>query len=184
MTAPVIPEGPEWQGVRDIFETYHLDPKNPVHWATVVKALVKMSKKRAKAGAPKKWNDDRLVHLGVDFARIRHDHPKKSESDLCRLLAKQGKYRDLSWKTLRRKLYDSRNPARNGFLNTMLDDLMAEYEVEGGNTRESLLAWITRGSVYYWEDHLGEIHQTPPEPPPAGMPPDWPGHRAIRLVRK
>src|SRR5882757_3989747 len=91
MTAPVIPEGPEWQDVRDIFETHHLDPNNPAHWALLVKALAEMSEKKDRAGRPKQWEDDRLVHLGADFGRLRHKHPKKSESDICRLLAKEDK---------------------------------------------------------------------------------------------
>ena len=41
----------------------------------------------------------------------------------------------------------------------MLDSLMAEYEVEGGNTRDCLLAWLTTGVTYLWEAELKEYHK-------------------------
>jgi hypothetical protein len=101
--APVIPEGPEGQAVRDAFAAFKLSPDNPHHWWMLLSRFVHASHKRAKAGAPLRWTDDSLLTAAIGFGRIQHRHPTWTESEICRQLAKTPDYKDWDWKTLRRK---------------------------------------------------------------------------------
>jgi hypothetical protein len=121
---------------------------------------------------------ERLAKLASDPARGQDDLPNISDSDTCRALAKHEDYSGLTADTLRRRLQDARDPEYNGFLARLIDEFATEYEVEGGNTREQLRIWLTTGFTYYWEDKAGNLHSTPPEPPPANAPADWPGRGA------
>jgi hypothetical protein len=184
MSAPKIPDGPEWDIVRDAFRGVGLDPNNPEHWPFLLKGYIETVLRRARAGRSREWTDERLTKLASDFARVKHDHAGKSDSDICRTLAKREDDSGWSAPTLRRRLQDARDPECNGFLDRVIEQLAAEYEVEGGNTREQLRVLLTTGYTYFWRDKDGELHSTPPEPPPADAPPDWPGRQAIRLIRK
>jgi hypothetical protein len=184
MSAPKIPDGPEWDIVRDAFRASNLNPSNPEHWPFLLKGYVETVHRRARGGPKRRWTDERYIKLGADFSKVQHRHPGKSDSDICRILAKQDDYSGLSANTLRRKLQDARDPECNGFLDRLIESLAAEYEVEGGNAREQLRAWLTTGFTYFWEDKAGNPHVTPPEPPPPDAPPDWPGRATIRLIKK
>jgi hypothetical protein len=161
-----------------------LDPSNPEHWAFLLKSYIETVYRRARAGRSREWTDERLIKLGADFSRVQHDHPDKSDSDICRILAKREDYSGMTAGTLRRRLQDARDPDYNGFLARLIDQFAAEYDVEGGNAREQLRSWLTTGFTYCWQDKAGNLHSTPPEPPPADAPRDWPGRRAIRLIKK
>jgi hypothetical protein len=153
---PKIPDGPDGRVVRDYFRAMNLDPLQPEHWFALLKALIDQSRNRAKVGAPKKWTTDKLVRLSADFGRIKHDKPKKSDSDICRILARRDLYKKQKWQTLRRVLYEAKNPERNEFLARLLDALMAQYK----NPREELLAFLTGGidgTLDVYEDDEGNI---------------------------
>ena len=109
MSAPKIPDGPEWDDVRDAFRMASrelerdLDPSKPEHWLLVVKFCqisIKAYHKTARAlaeeyfkkqpGRQQEWTAERLIKLVDDIARLRHEHPGKSESDLCRFLSRRG----------------------------------------------------------------------------------------------
>jgi hypothetical protein len=184
MSAPKIPDGPDWDIVRDAFRGAGLDSNDPDHWRFLLKEYIETVHRRARAGRARSWTDERLIKLASDFERIQHDHPDKSDSDICRFLVKREDYSGLTANTLRRRLQDARDPEYNGFLARLIDELAAEYEVEGGNTKEQLRVWLTTGFTHYWEDKAGNLHSTPPEPPPADAPADWPGRGAIRLIKK
>ena len=157
---------------------------NPEHWLFLLKSFIETVHRRARAGAKRYWTDEQYIKLGADFSQVQLDHPGKSDSDICRFLAKREDYRGLSANTLRRKLQHARNPECNGFLDRLIEAYAAEYEVEGGNTRQQLRVWLTTGLTHFWEDKAGNLHATPPEPPPADAPIDWPGRSAIRLIKK
>jgi hypothetical protein len=185
-SAPTIPDGPDGQVVRDAFKSFRLDPHNPKHWYYLLKAYAESGRKPP--GRAQEWTDTNLVQLAADFARVQIDHPDKSERDICDMLAKLKRdgtlvYGGRKGTTLLRRLYDARNPERNSFLKSMLDVLMSEYEVVGGNTRERLLAWLTTGYTEVWEDKTGKLHFSPPEPLPTDAPAEL-RDRTIRLVRK
>jgi hypothetical protein len=151
--APAIPGNSDGEIVRDYFRAMNLDPDKPEHWFALVKAFIEDSKKRARAGAPTRWTDQKLLQLRADFVRIQRERPNKSESDICRALARRGVYGDLDWKTLRRRLHDSRNPERNRFLGRVLETLMDEYS----NPPEELRKWLTTGSTDVFQDEHGNI---------------------------
>jgi hypothetical protein len=184
MSAPKIPDGPEWDIVRDAFKGARLDLNNPEHWPFLLKGYVETVHQRARSGPKRRWTDERLIKLASDFSRVQHDHPDKSDSDICRFLVKGEDYSELSAETLRRKLQDARDPECNALLDRLINAFATHYEVEGGNTREQLRAWLTTGITHVWEDKIGRLHFTPPEPPPIDAPVDWPGRQAIRLVPK
>jgi hypothetical protein len=184
MSAPKIPEGRDWEIVRDAFRGARLDPSNPEHWVLLLRLYIETVNRRARAGRSREWTDERLIKLAADFSHVQHDHPGKSDSEICRRLARREGYSEVTAATLRRKLQDARDPKRNRSLARIIDGIAAEYEVEGGNTRERLREWATTGYTHYWEDKEGKLHSTPPEPPPADAPADWEGHSAIRLRKK
>jgi hypothetical protein len=41
MSAPKIPDGPSGQRLRDKFDAYNLNPKDPDHWVLLLSAMVK-----------------------------------------------------------------------------------------------------------------------------------------------
>jgi len=155
--APKIPDGPDGRLVRDYFRAMGLDPLQPEHWFALLKAFIDQSRNRARVGAPQKWTASKLLRLSADFARVQHDNPQKSDSDICRLLARRGLYAKQSWQSLRRRLYDAKNPERNEFLARLLDSLMAQYK----NPREELLAFLTSGTLDVYEDDEGNIKTRP-----------------------
>jgi len=155
--APKIPDGPDGRLVRGYFRAMNLDPLQPEHWFELLKILIDQSRNRAKAGAPKKWTTDKLVHLAADFSCVQLDNPQKSDSDICRLLARRKLYAKQSWQTLRRRLYEAKDPKRNELLARLLDDLMAQYK----NPREELLAFLTGGTLDVYEDDEGNIMTRP-----------------------
>jgi hypothetical protein len=184
MSAPKIPDGPEWDIVRNAFRGVRLDPSNPEHWPFLLKAYVEIVLRRARSGPKQIWTDEQLIKLACDVASVQCKHPDKSESDICRFLSRREDYNEWNASTLRRRLQDARDPEYNGVLDRLIEDFAAQYEVEGGNTREQLRIWLTTGFAYYWEDKAGNLHSTPPEPPPADAPAKWEGRGAIRLIKK
>jgi hypothetical protein len=151
--APKIPDGPDGQVVRAYFRAAHLDPQQPEHWFMLLKILIAAgSGGRARAGAPRKWAADKYIRLTADFSLLQLKHPKKNDSEICRLLARQrGLKGKRSWESLRRRLHDAKNPAKNESLARVLDDLMAQY----ANSKEELLAWLNSGFIDVYEDGEG-----------------------------
>jgi hypothetical protein len=117
MSAPKIPDGPDGRLVRAAFAALNLDPNNPDRWFPLILGYVEASRKRAKAGAPKKWTDDKLMQLLMDFTaqqqKMQQTNPNVSENSICAQLVKRETYRKFKPNTLRKKLYDARNPERN-----------------------------------------------------------------------
>ena len=100
-----------------VFAAVDLDPTNADHWFALLLAFIKGSQKRAKAGAPKKWTEDKLTQLLIDFAaqqrKMQQTNPNVSDSSVCVQLARKEAYCDFEPAALRKKLYDARKPERN-----------------------------------------------------------------------
>jgi hypothetical protein len=177
MSAPKIPDTPDWDVVRETLRRMKLDKDNPMHWLFSLKAHIEERRSRI---PDKKWTTDRLLQLIADVAQVKRERPNEPEANICRILAKRGAYGDTSAATLRRKLQDARNIDDGAYMDRIIDMMLEDFEVEGGgNARERLREWLTTGVTHYWEDKAGNLHSSPPEPPPPGIPD--PG---IRLTRK
>ena len=162
-SAPIIAEGPDGELVRDVFRAHGLDPHKPEHWVALVRAFADSSRRRA--GRAKEWTDDKLFQLSLAFFRAQREDPGKTESDICRILAKRGEFRGAHAETLRRRLHETRDPRRYGLLRSVLEHL--SYEPEDGNTPEHWQRWLRTGRLDVYEDDAGNIRL------------NWPG-----LVRK
>jgi hypothetical protein len=155
--APKIPDSPDGRIMRDYFRATGLDPLQPEHWVALLKMLIDQSRDRARVGAPKKWTTDKLLRLAADFSRVQHNNPQKSDSEICRLLVRRGFYAKQNWKSLRRRLYQAKDPKHNESLARLLDAFMAQYK----NPREELLAFLTGGTLDVYEDDEGNIMTRP-----------------------
>jgi hypothetical protein len=107
------------------FEAFGLDAKDEEHWRLLLALFAEAYfRPRRPRGGPKQWDDDRLFRLLVDFAAVKKNHPDESDKKICERIKKNKKfgkrYARVSAKTIRRRLQDARNPARNSVLKDIL----------------------------------------------------------------
>src|SRR5262249_59639687 len=106
MSAPKIPDGPEWEVVRDAFRGSNLNPDNPEHWPFLLKGYIEIVYRRARAGRQREGADERYIKMGAGFSQVQHPPPRKTDSDHFRLLAQQNDYHRPSPPTPPTKMQD------------------------------------------------------------------------------
>jgi hypothetical protein len=109
--------------LRAAFEAFRLDPKNDAHrrllLALFAEAYFVASRPR---GGIEYWDSRKLCQLLADFAAVKKTNPDVSDGKICELVKKKfaKRYAGQSATTLRRKLQDARNPAKNWYLSSTL----------------------------------------------------------------
>src|SRR5262249_5469391 len=152
---------------------FGLDHQEIVHWRRLLTHLAGIHFARRKPGASKAWNSIRLCQLMVDVAERKATRPKAKDADICRWLIKNtsGKdYKNLSDRTLRRKLQDARNPACNAHLFAAIEAMMRtrqgndQSEADDKSARVECLQWLVDNPDLVWGSRrLGFL---PPYPTP------------------
>jgi hypothetical protein len=82
--------------IRTAFKNLRLDPANPFDWRTLVSyfAYVEFFEpRRGKAGAPKKWDKERLAELRVEMEKIRAGNARMTDKEIARRLARDPRFR-------------------------------------------------------------------------------------------
>jgi hypothetical protein len=85
------------------FKNAKLDSGNKEHWPLLTIQLAWAVYGTRGPGAPKSWTKKRLRRLLADVRNIKIDDPRLSELECCKLLVKEGKYKETAT-TLRRVL--------------------------------------------------------------------------------
>ena len=107
------------QCILDAFKTFDLDPRFPVNWQVLTGLLAHVL--FSKQHGLRIWNDEKLCILLSCFATAEKKHPNATDTAICNWLSKKGRYASAGGATLRRRLQDARNPARNTALAAAVD---------------------------------------------------------------
>jgi hypothetical protein len=97
----------EWQTVCKAFEAFGYSTSNPGDWDSLIYYLAD-AHFGTQRGRRVSWDDDKLCRLWVDFAQIKFAKERRTDEEICKLLARDtgGKfgrrYAKMSAKTLRR----------------------------------------------------------------------------------
>jgi hypothetical protein len=100
---------PDQSALRKAFETFRLDPQNPLHWRSLLLYLVGIHFRGPRRGTPPKWNADRWIqfetHVAVARERLALNGEKSpSQTRIANFLKEEFKqfYGSLSADTIRR----------------------------------------------------------------------------------
>jgi hypothetical protein len=93
------------------FKNAKLDSGNKKHWPLLTVQLAWAVYGTRGPGAPKSWTKKRLCGLLADVRNIKTDDPRLSEVECCKLLVKNGTYRQTAT-TLRRMLQTAKRRER------------------------------------------------------------------------
>jgi hypothetical protein len=106
------------------FEAFGLDPKDEGHWRLLLALFAQAYfEPRRPRGGPKQWDGFRLCQLLADAQAVRNRNPHvRAESKICELIKTtfRKRYADVSAETIRRRLRDARDPAKNDALRDLL----------------------------------------------------------------
>jgi hypothetical protein len=97
------------------FKKAELDSGNKKHWPLLTVQLAWAVYGTRGPGAPKSWTKKRLRGLLGNVAKIKSDYPRRSEVECCKLLVKNGTYRQTAT-TLRRMLQTAKKRERESRL--------------------------------------------------------------------
>ena len=105
--------------ILDAFKAAGLDHRNPLHWRTLLGCFAEahFGKKTTK---PVKWNAFELMVLLRDYLNAKHNRPKMSDLEICKLLMRDRAYKDKYGKynldALRKLVRRARSPKYNFYL--------------------------------------------------------------------
>jgi hypothetical protein len=126
--------------LRKAFETCDLDPERPLHWRTLLDALVEICFQDG--GAPEKWTWEAFFDLGRDIKSVwNRDGKLNSDAAIARRLKAskllRSKYEGLGNAALAKLIGKAQDPAFNPAFNQQTDDglmmsLTKNLVVEGG----------------------------------------------------
>jgi len=156
----LIPDNPEWQGVRNALIQRGLDPSNPLHVMGLLKIAFPAS------GRPPRWTDAERARLAIEFcnAKVEVDGKLATDADpgtrdkkICDRLATSGRFGGINGLTLKRQLDHFRNPGTNQFLRLSVEAYCANNpSVAPKEARQHILAgWDA------WEDAEGNFYLLP-----------------------
>jgi hypothetical protein len=97
--------------ILDAFKAFDLDPRYLSHWRQLLGHLSYVFFPGRRAGAPRKWTDERLCLLLAGVAAYKRKNPKASDTAICKWLKK--KWPNHAPARLRRVLQVARNPKHN-----------------------------------------------------------------------
>ena len=110
--------------LREAFEKFGLDPKDDAHWRVLLALLAAAYfESRRPRGGMLYWDSRKLCQLLADFAAVKKTNPDmRADEKICELVKEKfaERYAGQSAKTLRRKLADARDPAKNWYLSSTL----------------------------------------------------------------
>jgi hypothetical protein len=118
------------QCILDAFKTFDLDPRFPVNWQVLTGLLAHVLFSKQRRGGLRIWNDEQLCKLLSCFATAERKHPNATDTAICIWLSKTGRYSSVGDQTLRRRLQDARNPARNSALAVVVDTMILKQKDE------------------------------------------------------
>jgi hypothetical protein len=151
-----IPEGPEYQGVRDAFARRGLDPSNELHVVAMLKITFPAS------GRPPKWTDAERAWLAIEVLKMKCRCADGKvvvtrDKDLCSRVAATGRFGAVDGPSLQRQLQRFRSPKTNEFLRRRVEEYCAKNPgiVPDVARRIILLCWEA------WEDADGSFHLLP-----------------------
>jgi hypothetical protein len=78
--------GPDAPLIRQAFEDFGLDPRNPYHWRELMGyfAQAHYGKPHQSTGRWPKWNSGHLYLLGMLSLRLKEAHPRWSQEQICK----------------------------------------------------------------------------------------------------
>lgn len=75
------------QTIKTAFDTFGLDPDDPMHWRVLVEEMASIIFERKKAGRRKEWNSGRQLELVEAVDAVLRRNPKLKDRRACELLA-------------------------------------------------------------------------------------------------
>jgi hypothetical protein len=135
--------------LRQAFEAFGLDPKDEERWRLLLALFAEAYfEPRRPRGGPKQWDGFRLCQLLADARTVRKKNPRiRAESEICELIKMtfRKRYAGVSAETIRRRLHDARDPAKNDVLRDLLKAWTPDpRRITAGQHRAQLIEVISQ----------------------------------------
>jgi hypothetical protein len=121
--------------LRAAFEAAGLNPMFPWHWRILFSYFAYAHFYKPRRGAPQKWTPDAYCELLFAYHQIKRRRPKLKDSAVCDALMKQGRWvtksgTQISADRIGRALNEARDPAKNAFIATWLEENLRAARAE------------------------------------------------------
>jgi hypothetical protein len=68
------------------FKDFQLNDADPLHWNHLLKRLAEVIYGKDEKGAPKRWTDESLMSVIVDYVAVQRAHPEKKDEQVFQLM--------------------------------------------------------------------------------------------------
>jgi hypothetical protein len=156
-----------WQTVCKAFQAFGYSTTEPGDWQDLIYHLAD-AHFGTQRGRRVSWDDDKLCRLWVDFAQIKFAKERRTDEEICRLLARDtgGKfgrrYAKMSAKTLRRLIPKARKTFESITIKMVESVRTCTYVAWPDDLKPKVEAWLFEkiGAGDYWRSTVSDFIET------------------------